>query len=193
MRINLFFLAFLMLTLPMCAGLPQKTTDTDAERIAEASRAAWNEITKDATFLDWPEEPGEEFRVLREGTNGWICLPDFPRDDDYFEPHCLDDEWMDFIKAFIGGNPPATKRVGLAYMLNSQWAASNTDPVAKGPTPDNQWHEGGSHLMLIVPDPAMLSWFPTEPAPEGGAYVMWPDSPYVHLMIPIPEARAKGY
>jgi hypothetical protein len=107
--------------------------------------------------------------------------------DAYDEPHCLDEEWMAYTRAFFEGRPPETKRVGLAYMLNSRWARSNTDSTATAPTADNQWHKGGSHLMLIVPDAAMLEWFPTEPSPEGGAYVMWAGSPYVHLMIPVPE------
>ena len=132
------------------------TPVTDADKIADASRAAPTELVAEATFLDWPSEAGGDFRVLREGTTGWIC----------------------------------TKRVGLAYMLNSRWAGSNTDLAATEPTAANQWHEGGSHLMLIVPDPAMLDWFTPEPTPEGGAYVMWAGTEYAHLMIPIPEAHA---
>ncbi len=191
MRSHVITAVFLSLFLPLCATIPQGTGMSDDEKIAEASRAAFPGITEEATFLDWPSKEGGEFRVIREGTNGWICLADFPRDDSYFEPHCLDEEWMDFIKAFIGGEEPPTKRVGLAYMLNSRWAGSNNDAAAKEPTPDNQWHEGGSHLMMIVPDPALLDGFPTDPTPEGGAYVMWKGNPYEHLMIPIPEAHAK--
>ena len=161
---------------------------TDADKIADASRAAPAELVAEATFLDWPSEVGGDFRVLREGTNGWICIPDYPGDA-YDEPHCLDAEWLDYMKAYMAGAPPTTKRVGLAYMLNSRWAASNTDLAATEPTAVNQWHEGGSHLMLIVPDPAMLDWFTTEPTPEGGAYVMWAGTEYAHLMIPIPEAH----
>ncbi len=162
---------------------------TDADKIADASRAAPTELVAAATFLDWPSEAGGDFRVLREGTNGWICIPDYPGDP-YDEPHCLDEEWLDFIKAYMAGTAPATERIGLAYMLNSRWAASNNDVAASERTADNQWHEGGSHLMLIVPDPAMLDWFTTEPTPEGGAYVMWAGTEYAHLMIPIPEAHA---
>ncbi len=36
----------------------------------------------------------------------------------------------------------------------------------------------------------MLDGFPTEPTPRGGAYVMFAETPYAHLMIPIPEAHA---
>lgn len=162
---------------------------SDAEKIADASRSAPAGLTAAATFLDWPEDPAGEFRVLREGTNGWNCLPDFPGDSNY-APECFDDEWLAFLKAYLEGSPPRTTRIGLSYMLNARWAVSNTDRMATGPTADNQWHEGGSHLMLVVPDPAMLEWFPTEPTPQGGAYVMFAGTPYAHLMIPIPESHA---
>ncbi len=190
MRTVIPLLSFAALSVPTGLALAQTPEKSDADKIADASRAAPIELVGGATFLDWPNEPGGEFRVLREGTNGWICLPAPPGDSDDL-PECLDDEWLAFNKAFLEGRPPATKRVGLSYMLNSRWAGSNTDPAATAPTADNHWHEGGSHLMLIVPDPAMLEGFPTEPTPKGGAYVMWAGTPYAHLMIPIPEAHAK--
>lgn len=168
---------------------PPRASDSDADKIAEASRSAPRELVANATFLDWPEEPGGDFRVLREGTNGWKCLPDFPGDSN-FSPECFDDAWLVFLKAYLEGRPPALERIGLSYMLNTRWAVSNTDRTATAPTPDNQWHEGGSHLMLAVPDPALLEGFPTEPTPTGGAYVMFAGTPYAHLMIPIPEAHA---
>jgi hypothetical protein len=43
------------------------------------------------------------------------------------------------------------------------------------------------HVMIIVPDPAMLDAFPTEHG-TGGPYVMWAGTPYAHLMVPtVPE------
>jgi hypothetical protein len=162
---------------------------SDEEKIADASRSAPKGLVADARILDWPEEPGGEFRVLREGTNGWNCLPDF-RGDSNYAPECFDDEWLAFLKAYLEGRQPSTKRIGLSYMLNARWAVSNTDRAATAPTADNQWREGGSHLMLVVPDPAMLEWFPTEPTPNSGAYAMFSGTPYAHLMIPVPEAHA---
>lgn len=182
-------LAALSLVAYVVRAQPPQAPNADAEKIADASRSAPQQLVADATFLDWPEEPGGEFRVLREGSNGWKCLPDFPGDSNY-APECFDDEWFAFLKAYLTGERPSTQRIGLSYMLNARWAVSNTDRAATQPTPDNQWHEGGSHLMLVVPDPEMLEWFPTEPTPEGGAYVMFAGTPYAHLMIPIPEAHA---
>ncbi len=191
-RIRAVILAWATLSVAAYVAVAEtsQAPDPDAAKIADASRAAPAGLVEGATFLDWPQEPGGEFRVLRQGTNGWNCLPDFPGDSNY-APECFDDEWLAFLKAYLDGRTPSTERIGLSYMLNARWAVSNTDRTATAATADNQWHEGGSHLMLVVPDPALLEWFPTEPTPRGGAYVMFAGTPYAHLMIPIPEAHAK--
>jgi hypothetical protein len=51
---------------------------TDAEKIADASRAGPEFITRDATLLDWPSAPGGECRLLRKGSSEWTCLPSIP-------------------------------------------------------------------------------------------------------------------
>ncbi len=178
-----------VLSVASYAALAQtvRSSDPDADKIADASRSAPAELAAGATILDWPEAPGEPFRVLREGTNGWNCLPDYPGDANY-APECFDEAWKAFLTAYLERRPPATKHIGLSYMLNARWAVSNTDREATEPTADNQWHEGGSHIMLSVPDPTLLERFPTEPTPRGGAYVMFAGTPYAHLMIPVPDA-----
>ncbi len=60
------------------------------------------------------------------------------------------------MKAYLEGTPPATKRLGLSYMLNTRWAVSNTDRTATEPAADNQWHEGGSHLEAARMSPCAL-------------------------------------
>jgi hypothetical protein len=45
------------------------------EKVADASRAGPEFVTKDATLLDWPAMPGGEYRVLRKGSSQWTCLP----------------------------------------------------------------------------------------------------------------------
>ena len=60
----------------------QSTTEqlpvTDAEKIADALRAAPNFITDGATIVDYPASKGGEFRVLRKGSSEWTCLPGPP-------------------------------------------------------------------------------------------------------------------
>lgn len=70
--------------------------------------------------------------------------------------------------------------------------ASNSDPASRTPRADNQWVVEGPHVMVIVPDPDLLAGIPTTPNADG-PYVMWPDSPYAHIMWPVderPEQRA---
>jgi len=182
------------LTLATLASAPRRadaqhvgTSDSVLAKIVEASGSAPAELAAGATILDWPASPDAAFTVLREGTNGWYCLPDYSADWSY-APECFDEQWYEFAKAYVAGRPPALRGLGLSYMLDSRWEVSNTDRTATSPTRDNQWHAGGAHIMLAVPDPALLDGYPTEPTPRGGAYVMFADTPYAHLMIPIPRA-----
>lgn len=164
---------------------------SDEAKIREALAAAPAGIAAEATVMDWPVDPGGEFRVLREGTNGWTCLPDPPGDDANFEPMCNDAPWMGWVKAMMAGEDPVVEEVGLSWMLNADWAVSNVDPTATGPTADNEWVEGGAHMMMIVPDPAMLEHYPDDPSPDR-PYVMWKGTPLVHVMIPLEEVAAKA-
>ena len=42
------------------------------------------------------------------------------------------------------------------------------------------------HLMILVPDASALDGLPTSPD-GGGPWVMWRNTPYVHIMAPMPE------
>jgi hypothetical protein len=72
-------------------------------------------------------------------------------------------------------------------MLVNDSPASNVDPFATGPTPDNEWMDHGvPHVMIVFPDPATLRGLPTDPA-NGGPWVMYRDTPYAHIMVPLPD------
>src|SRR4029077_18868612 len=73
---------------------------TDAEKIADALRAGPLFVTKDATRLDWPSTPGGEYRVLRQGSSQWTCLPGLPGSL-HDEPGCFDQVFLQFIKDSI--------------------------------------------------------------------------------------------
>jgi hypothetical protein len=75
-------------------------------------------------------------------------------------------------------------RVGISYMLAGDDGGSNTDPYAEGPTDDNEWIVSGPHLMVIVPDLALLEGIPTDPK-TGGPFIMWKGTPYAHIMVPV--------
>jgi hypothetical protein len=157
------------------------------QKIANAVSAAPAAISGQATVLDWPSKEGEAPAVLRTGNNGWTCLPDMP-DTEGNDPACLDKPWMDWADAYMAHRPPATGSVGIGYMLapGGGWG-SNTDPYAMKASPDNQWHMAPPHVMILVPDLKSLHGISTDPR-NGGPYVMYPGTPYAHIMTPITSA-----
>jgi hypothetical protein len=61
---------------------------------------------------------------------------------------CLDPNAMEWVQALQTHAPPPDK-VGFVYMLNGDTGASNTDPWATKPEPDNHWVQTGSHVMIV--------------------------------------------
>ena len=80
---------------------------------------------------------------------------------------------------------PQITSVGIGYMIapGGAWG-SNTDPYAMSAAADNQWHLAPPHLMVLVPDLTSLAGVSTDPH-SGGPYVMYPGTPYAHMMAPI--------
>ena len=76
-------------------------------------------------------------------------------------------------------------QMGIAYMLQGDTPVSNTDPYAKQKKAGDDWVEGlGAHMMVLVPDVKALKNLPTN-SKSGGPWIMWPNTPYAHLMLPI--------
>lgn len=178
-----------LLLLPAALAVPAAAQDAPADRIAEATTAAPAAISAQATILDWPAEEGGEMRTLREGSNGWTCLPDLPVTEGS-DPMCLDDQWLRFMQAVMSRTDPDVERVGVGYMLapGGAWG-SNTDPFATAETADNQWGFDPPHMMIVVPDVAALEGLPTT-RDAGGPWVMFPGTPYAHIMIPVEDPPA---
>src|SRR5512132_732054 len=122
------------------------------QKIANATSAAPREISAKATILDWPAKEGDEPAVLRQGSNGWTCLPDMPQSEGN-DPLCLDEPWMRWVKAYMSKTAPNVGRVGIGYMTapGGGWG-SNTDPYAMKQTMDNHWGHHQPHLMIVVPE-----------------------------------------
>ena len=50
---------------------------------------------------------------------------------------------------------------------------------------DGDWVEGlKAHLMILVPDHSMYDNVSTDPE-NGGPWIMWPGTPYAHIMVPV--------
>jgi hypothetical protein len=148
--------------------------------IREALTAAPPAVAAHARVVDM------EGHVLREGNNGFTCMPSpVGTPAGRHAPMCLDDIWLAAMQAYAHhDNGFRPHRVGIAYMLAGDTGTSNINPYDEHRTRDNQWVEEGPHLMMIEPDPARLEGVSTDPH-NGGPYVMWPNTPYAHIMIPV--------
>ena len=149
-----------------------------ATEFARAESAGPASLSKHATIMD---RDGKE---LRKGSNGWTCMPDNPSTPGT-DPMCMNEPWFNFKDALKNNKKPTFTQVGIAYMLQGDTPVSNTDPYATTPKPGDDWVEGvGAHIMLLVPDVATLKNLSSN-SKNGGPWVMWADTPYAHLMIPI--------
>ena len=149
---------------------------TKEEKIAQAMRAAPPAISQDATIVD---VDGTE---LRPGTNGWTCMPGIMPGDEH--PMCNDDVWVKLMKAVGAKAEFHTDRIGISYMFEGDVNVNNTDPFDTEQDPGEVWVQEGPHLMVLLPDPKMLEGIPNDPN-NGGPYVMWKGTPYVHIMVPL--------
>lgn len=173
------------LTFAVTPSAISDVTQDKNTKIRSALSAAPPSITNHATIADWPSQEGGEMLTIRQGTNGWTCLPDVPSTPDN-DPMCLDEPWLAWADAWMNKKPLKNTRMGFGYMLQNNGPDSNTDPYAKGPTSDNEWMmHGVPHLMILVPDENMLQGLPTNHS-KGGPWVMWRNTPYVHIMAPMP-------
>lgn len=146
--------------------------------IASAESAGPASLSKHATIKDW------NMKVLRKGTNEWTCLPDNPNTPGT-DPWCVNDPWLNFLEALTNKKDPTYTQTGIAYMLQGDTPVSNTDPFATAPKPGDDWVDGlKAHIMVLFPDRSQLKAFPTK-STDGGPWIMWGDTPYAHLMLPI--------
>jgi hypothetical protein len=103
------------------------------------------------------------------------------------------DAWLNFLKAYVGKTEPTYQSIGLAYMLQGDTPVSNSDPFASKPTGKEDWVTHlGPHLMMLIPNRELLTSFSTDHL-NGGPWVMWPGTPYAHIMIPLETRGRSGH
>jgi hypothetical protein len=155
---------------------------TDAHMIASAMRAAPAAVGRHATIMTM--DANGKMRTLREGTDGFTCIPDAPATPGP-DPMCGDKAAMGWVRAWLGHTAPPTGTVGLMYMLEGGTDASNTDPYATKPKGEH-WIKTGPHVMVVGADASFYDQYPKQADPKTDApYVMWAGTPYQHLMAPI--------
>ncbi len=112
---------------PLPPGTFTTSAHSDEWKIANALSAGPASITEHAAVMDWPANPKDGMshgRMLRQGANGWTCMPD---DID---------------------------RVGLAYMLLGEARQGQGATRAEDPSQVKEWFYVGPHIMVVLPDSA---------------------------------------
>ena len=131
--------------------------------------------------------------VLREGSNGWTCLPFIAMPKMGFKtkneaaPACADQNAMAWANAYLRQTEPKLENDGWIWMLHGDTGVDNFRPYSEGDeknTDPKDWIYSGAHLMLMPKDPNSLGSQTTD-FTTGAPYVMMKGTPYVHLMIPV--------
>lgn len=159
------------------AAAPALGEDGKAAKIELAMSAAPAQVSKNATIVDM------DGTILREGSNGWTCMPSISPQLDV--PMCNDATWMAVLEALGKQGPFESATVGISYMLAGDAPTSNADPFDTTQDPGEPWVTEGPHLMVIVPEPERALAGITNDPEAGGPYVMWKDTPYAHIMVPL--------
>lgn len=160
-----------------------KLSNNDKKLIKSAMSAAPAKLAKGATIMT--VEADGKMRTLRQGANGFTCMPDNPETPGP-DPMCMDKNSMEWVGAWIAHKTPPAGKVGLMYMLTGGTDASNTDPYAAKPDASNHWIKTGPHMMIVGGDASFYDAYPKGVDPDTAApYVMWAGTPYQHLMAPV--------
>lgn len=160
---------------------PVAAQDT-AAMIKSAESAAPAAVAAGATIYMMDDKGA--MTTLREGSNGFWCMPDNPASPGP-DPMCGDANSMEWAAAWLGKTDPPEGKIGFMYMLAGGTDGSNTDPYATAPTDGNNWVSTGPHVMVVNAG-ATMAGYPETPDPDTSLpYVMWAGTPYAHLMIPV--------
>ncbi len=187
-EMNRWLIAAVVLPLAFAAnaaepGKKDTAKPTDQQLIASALSAAPAGVAKGAKVMVMDANGG--MRSLREGNNGFTCMPDEPSTPGP-DPMCADEASMGFLNALMSHGTPPSGHVGLMYMLEGGTDASNTDPYSKKPSAADHWIKTGPHLMIAGADAAFYDAYPKKADPDTSQpYVMWAGTPYQHLMVPV--------
>ena len=166
----------------LAAGMGTSVAGSDIDKqVAHARAAAPASIGAGATIVINGE-------VAVEGSNGWTCMPDTMPGDGVAV--CVDALWAEMMGAVGAKAPFKATGLGISYMLLGEppgSGVSNSTPYHEDPVHAHDYIETGPHLMVIVPK-ELLEGITTDPS-SGGPYVMWKDTDYAHIMIPVDNGQ----
>ena len=121
---------------------------------------------------------GDKPRELQAGSNGFTCLisPDGT-------PLCSDQNGMEWMKSVRERTEPPDK-IGFIYMLAGDTGTTNHDPYQRDT--HLHWVQTGPHVMIVGPRVREMMGYPrtVDVADPSQPYVIYPGTPYEHLMLP---------
>jgi hypothetical protein len=152
------------------------SSETMEAKIERAMSGGPPEIARSAKIID-KDAQGHTI-VLREGSNGWTCMPGNP--NVVGDPAmCADKVAMQWNMDFAEHKPkPTTTVPGIEYMLNGATQRSDSDPFDKTSPPIKI----GPHWMILWPFNGKATGLPTTHR-KTGAYMMWAGTPWAHVHI----------
>lgn len=122
--------------------------------------------------------------TIREGKNGWWCMADNPASMPGPDPMCGDANALEWAQA-LDGQDRSTGGQGRVHLHAVRERQQQRDPYAAGPEEGNHWVTTGPHVMVLNATGMMAGYPDAADADTAVPYVMWPGTPYAHLMIPV--------
>lgn len=155
---------------------PVRSDESNAIKIQRALAAgpSWIRAHAAVVIFDSHGTP----RALRQGTNGFTCVPGTPGviSDD---PMCMDPQGTAWVEALMAHKAkPANTAPGVVYLLTGGTSWGVTDP----------WATSGKALryppcmMVVWPFDSKTSGLPTHYS-ASGLWIMWAGTSYAHLMV----------
>ena len=88
--------------------------------------------------------------------------------------------------AIVEKKEPPKGKVGLVYMLAGiDMAASNLDPYAETSAEGSDYVKTGPHIMIVNAMDQLQGYTGDANPDTTQPYVMFPDTPYAHIMYPV--------
>ena len=145
--------------------------------LAKVKTAAPEQIVAKASII-MMQEDGKP-KSLQTGTNGYTCL--IGSDG---TPLCADENGMAWLNA-VGYKSDPPNKIGFIYRLAGDTGTSNHEPHAQRSTRQH-WVQTGPHVMIVGPLVKDMPGYPrsADVADPTQPYVMFPGTPYEHLMLP---------
>jgi len=163
------------------AAPPPPAPGTPEWKIANALSAAPEAVASGAKVMDWPASDTAQPTTLREGANGWTCVPDDPNSPAN-DPGCADDEMNRYWESWMRRTPPRLTGMAVGYALQGFQVPSLTDPFKTAPDSGQAWIDVPPSVMMAVPTRAAYAGLPV--APAAGPWVLWANTPFAVIIVP---------